>query len=147
MSRFCLQIVRTIDAPVEEVYAAWTVPEIMGHWMAQRVEADVRVGRRYRNELENFVHQGEYRVLEPNERIVQTFQVGDQPSTEFLEEMLEIRLRPAGEGQTELTFTDTWGGQDMDAEGYEAATAAWSGWLDGLEALFKKARSEYAEGV
>jgi uncharacterized protein YndB with AHSA1/START domain len=139
MSRFSLQIVRTIDAPVEEVYAAWTVPEIMGHWMAQRVEADVRVGGRYRNEIDNFVHRGEYRVLESNARIVQTFQPSEEPSTEYPEEMLEIRLRPVGEGQTELTFTDTWGGKDMDAAGYEDATAAWSGWLDQLERLFRKA--------
>ena len=76
-----ITIVRVFDASPEELYAAWTVPELMRHWLAQRVQADVRVGGRYRNEVDagegqTFVHQGEYRVLEPGRRIVQTFRGG-----------------------------------------------------------------------
>lgn len=134
-------ITRVFDAPVGEVYAAWTEPETMRRWMAQTVDADVRVGGRYRNELagddgQKYMHNGEYLVLEPGRRIVQTFYVGSEGPGPDYNERLEVALRPLGPAKTELTFTDGWDGEGMDEEGQEAVKAAWNGWLDGLAKVF-----------
>jgi uncharacterized protein YndB with AHSA1/START domain len=137
-----IEIVRVIDAPVDEVYAAWTDPAVMSRWMARSVDADVRVGGRYRNELDageagTFVHTGEYLVLEPGRRIVQTFGVEGGAESPFRDERLEVTLRPLGPKQTELTFRDGWDGPALDAEDKEAARVAWSGWLDRLQQLYE----------
>jgi uncharacterized protein YndB with AHSA1/START domain len=134
-------ITRDFDAPIGDVYAAWTEPETMRKWMAQQVDADVSVGGRFRHELagddgQTYIHNGEYLVLEPEQRIVQSFYVGsDGPSPDY-QEFLEITLRPLGPDRTELTFTDGWNGEGMDEEGQEAVRQAWNGWLDQLETLF-----------
>jgi uncharacterized protein YndB with AHSA1/START domain/DNA-binding transcriptional ArsR family regulator len=134
-------ITRVFDAPVGDVYAAWTEPGKMRSWMAQMVDADVRVGGHYRNELagddgQTYIHNGEYRVLEPGQRIVQSFYVGNEGPSPDYEEFLEITFRRLGPAQTELTFTDSWNGEGMDEEGQEAVKAAWNGWLDQLAKLF-----------
>jgi uncharacterized protein YndB with AHSA1/START domain len=135
-------ITREFDAAPKDVYAAWTEPEQMRRWMAQTVDAEVRVGGRYRNEMtaddgSTFIHTGEYLELEPGQRIVQTFHgfASGDPEPEH-REFLEVTLRPLGPGRTELTLTDGWDGEGMDEEGQDAVKAAWNGWLDGLAKLF-----------
>jgi uncharacterized protein YndB with AHSA1/START domain len=138
-------VTRVFDASADTLYAAWTDPKIMERWMAQTVEADVRVGGRYRNELDaggaSFVHTGEYVALEPGRRIVQTFHAGPAGSMPeaagaHTNEFLDIQLRPLGLSQTELTLTDGWDGEALDEEGEQAAKQAWNGWLDQLQKLF-----------
>jgi len=41
-----------INATAEQLYAAWTQPELMQCWMAQKVETDVHLGGHYRNEID-----------------------------------------------------------------------------------------------
>lgn len=143
MSTHHVKIVRVIEAPLEEVYAAWTVPEIMRHWMGVKIEADVRVGGSYRNEIDAgegqvFIHRGEYLAIEPEARIIQTFRAGDTDPTDYFDETLEIRFRATGPDETELTFIDQWKGKGMDDESAGETASAWNGWLDGLDALFRK---------
>ena len=93
-----VSVTRVIDAPAEVVYAAWTDPATMQRWMARHVEADVRVGGRYRNEVDageagTFVHTGEYLVLEPGRRIVQTFGVDSAEESPYRDERLDVTLR------------------------------------------------------
>ena len=80
-----LHLTRTFDAPRERVFRAWTDPEAARRWFgssigpAQRVEADLRVGGRYRisvklpptGRLASAV--GEYLEVDPPERLVYTF--------------------------------------------------------------------------
>jgi uncharacterized protein YndB with AHSA1/START domain len=136
-----VSIVRVIDAPAEAVYAAWTDPAIMERWMARKVEADVRVGGRYRNEVDageagTFVHTGEYLVLEPGRRIVQTFGGEGVEASPYRDEFLEVTLRPLGPERTELTLIDGWDGQGLDAADEAATREAWSAWIDDLAKLF-----------
>ncbi len=135
-------VTREFDATPGEIYAAWTEPGTMRRWMAQKVEADVLVGGRYRNEMtgddgQTYIHSGEYLELEPGQRFVQTFHgVASGEPTPDHREFLEVTLRPLGPARTELTLTDGWDGEGMDEEGQEAVKAAWNGWLDELEKLF-----------
>lgn len=137
-----ITVTREFDATPDELYAAWTEPEQMRRWMAQKVEADVRIGGRYRNELggddgQTYLHTGEYLVLEPGRRIVQTFHgVGINDPTPDHREFLDVTLHSLGPSRTELTLADCWDGEGMDEEGEQAVKAAWNGWLDGLAKLF-----------
>jgi uncharacterized protein YndB with AHSA1/START domain/DNA-binding transcriptional ArsR family regulator len=143
-----ITIVREIDAPASAVYAAWTDPAIMRRWIASELEAEVRVGGSYRHvvdagEAGRFVHSGQYLVLDPERRIVQTFQganegadAADDSSDVYQNERLEIVLRPLGPTRTELTFSNVWEGQALSEEDLAATTAGWDAWLDQLAALF-----------
>jgi uncharacterized protein YndB with AHSA1/START domain len=76
-------VTREFDAPKHLVYEAWTTPELVKRWWnAKRgevtvAEIDLRVGGRWRYVLvtddgvEVGFH-GEYREIDPNERIVAT---------------------------------------------------------------------------
>lgn len=115
----------------------------MRRWLGQNIEADVRIGGRYRIENDGgdgtiFVHSGEYLVLEPGRRVIQTFKAGPagsdpgQPSP-YTNEYLEVQLEPLESGETELTFTNGWDGEAPSAEDREATREAWSSWLDLLD--------------
>ena len=142
-----ITLIRTINTSAEEVYAAWTNPDVMRRWMGRQVDADVRIGGKYRIENgaeggETYVHKGEYRVLEPGMRIVQTFSAGrTEPDPDavspYRDEFLEIRLHPLGPSTTELTLVNGWDGEGMDEEGKAAVGEAWAAWLALLEALFE----------
>jgi uncharacterized protein YndB with AHSA1/START domain len=110
----------------------------MRTWLAKIVAADVRVGGQYR--IENHeedgtvnVHRGEYRVLEPNRRIVKTFRHGGIEPGTYEDEYVEVLLRPLGPNHTELTLTNGWTGLGMTDEERAALEAGWSIWIDMLE--------------
>jgi uncharacterized protein YndB with AHSA1/START domain len=79
---------RTLDAPRERVFAAWTRPELIAQWFyaapnwSVTVSADVRVGGQYRLEMRDengqlHVQYGEYRVVEPVSALVFTWSCPD----------------------------------------------------------------------
>lgn len=140
-------IVRVINAPVNELYAAWTEPMIMRRWLATVVEADVRVGGTFRienHEKDGTVNAftGEYRVLEPGKRIVQTFHhVSAKPGTHE-DELLEVKLRALAPSVTELRLINSWKGAAMSDAELEALEAGWAEWLDLLIAGVEPTRTE-----
>ena len=115
----------------------------MARWLGDKVEADVRVGGRYRYENDGgpdvtYVHAGEYQVLEPDHRIVQSFAAGTtggDSTAPYSNEFIEVRLAPIGTGETQMTFINGWDGDAIEGQDREALEAAWSGWLDRLAAL------------
>jgi len=131
---------RSIHASAEALYAAWTDRAAMERWMGKVTHAEPFIGGRYRIEHDAgngqvYVHKGEYRVLEPGRRIVQTFAAGPadrEPPEETAPqngEFVEVRLRPIGDDRTEVTLTNGWNGAALDAEGMAAIEQAWSHWL------------------
>jgi uncharacterized protein YndB with AHSA1/START domain len=92
MSKFRLQVRRTFDSPREDVFEAWTSPEVMRRWIAAgedwttpTAEVDLRPGGRIRVSMAETggepVHtfEGTYLEVEPPKRIVFTveWQGGD----------------------------------------------------------------------
>jgi uncharacterized protein YndB with AHSA1/START domain len=131
-------VARIIAASADALYAAWTDPSIMSRWMG-KVEAEARVGGRYRIEHDaggqRYVHKGEYRVLEPGRRIVQTFAAGpadrEPPSyAPVNDEHVEIVFNPQEDGGTLVTLTNSWNGEGLNEEGMLAIEQAWSHWLE-----------------
>ena len=82
---------RTIDAPVETVYAAWTEPGTMCRWFAPgemtvaRAVAETETGGAFLVEMRgtdgsSHLTRGRYREVVPNRRLVHTWAVGRQRS-------------------------------------------------------------------
>jgi len=134
-------VTRTVKATVEEAYAAWTDPVLMRHWFGTVVEADVRVGGRYRVENHEqgqiFKHKGEYLVLEPGRRIVKTFIFDGEGfpdyAGEYSDEILTITFRVVGPRLTEVTLVNAWNGKGMTAEERDKLGQGWGDWLDRYE--------------
>ena len=103
---------KTIAATREEVFQAWTDPESVRHWMRGRedmqeseAELDVRPGGTFRITMKgkdrNYVHTGQYRVVEPPSRLVFTW---ISEATHEQETIVTLELKPRGT-ECELTLT------------------------------------------
>jgi len=103
-----LVVRRVIRASREVVFAAWTDPESMRHWMcpgdivAAEAQLDPRVGGSYRIVMKSgsreYEHTGEYLTVEPPSKLVFTWvsnSTGNQPTlvtVEFFERGDECEL-------------------------------------------------------
>ncbi|MEX2252982.1 MAG: SRPBCC domain-containing protein [Thermoleophilaceae bacterium] len=138
-----LHLRRTLPAPRDEVFAAWTEAARIPEWfgpagrIAPRAEVDLRVGGRYRIEIQDgelvLSAVGRYLEIEPPERLVFTF--GWEPVVHEVadigETVVTVELRDR-EGSTEMTLTH----EGLPTE--EAAQFHDFGWgasFDRLEAL------------
>ena len=135
-----LTLHRTIEAPVETVYAAWTDPELMRRWFAPgdlevaRAVAEVQVGGRFLVEMrgaggENHVTRGVYREVVPNRRLVHTW--GWEGSD--VESLVTVTFEPESTDTTRLTLTHS---RFAEAEARDRHEHGWAGCLAKLEALY-----------
>jgi uncharacterized protein YndB with AHSA1/START domain len=72
-----IRVERVFDAPREHVYRVYTDPTLIPEWWGEDTaveEMDVRPGGRWRFSTGYGVVEGEFREVDPPERIVQTFQ-------------------------------------------------------------------------
>jgi uncharacterized protein YndB with AHSA1/START domain len=72
-----IRVERVFDAPRAHVFTVWTDPALIPEWWGDGtvVEAmDVRPGGTYRFRTAFGVVEGEFREVDPPERLVQTFQ-------------------------------------------------------------------------
>ena len=132
-----LQIRRLYKAPVAAVYAAWTDPEQMKHWMGpsddfgeSEVTLDVRVGGRYRivmHSPDGDVHRvgGVYREIVPNKKLVYTWAWESTPERESL---VTLEFKPSGQG-TELVLAHQ---RFADSQARDKHQEGWNGCLDRL---------------
>jgi uncharacterized protein YndB with AHSA1/START domain len=132
-------VVRTIAASREALYAAWTEPDKMRQWFATVVDADVRVGGRYRIELheeDGSVNgfTGEYLELDPPERIAFTLTHHSQtPEDRISDEKVEVTFREIEPGRTELTVVNSWIGPEFEPSYYDDLRGGWEEWIDRLD--------------
>ena len=84
-----LRIKRTLAAPREKVFRAWTEPEEMKKWFCPMgfttlsVKADLRVGGKYHITMKSpeaklVEHFGTYREIRPSEKLVFTWIIDNQ---------------------------------------------------------------------
>src|SRR5436305_6069958 len=111
-----LTLVRTLQAPAQEVFKAWTDPGLIHRWMSfpgggtTAATVDARVGGQYRLETKTpdgtvHVTTGVYQELEPGRRLAQPW-IYEGPIPDFIgqETLLTVELRALGPGLTELTL-------------------------------------------
>jgi uncharacterized protein YndB with AHSA1/START domain len=139
-----LTLVRTLQAPAQEVFKAWTDPALIHRWMSSSssttvAEVDARVGGHYRLETKSpdgqvHVTTGVYRELEPGRRLVQTW-IYEGPIPDFMghETLLTVELRELEAGVTELTLKH----ERLPSDTYrDSVTKGWTALLDSLAALY-----------
>ena len=132
-----LQIRRVYEAPVAAVYAAWTDPEQMKHWMGpsdafgeSEVTMDVRVGGRYRivmHSRDGEVHRvgGVFREVVTNRKLAYTWAWESTPERESL---VTLEFKPSGQG-TELVLVHQ---RFADSQARDKHQEGWNGCLDRL---------------
>jgi uncharacterized protein YndB with AHSA1/START domain len=92
-----IRVERVFDAPPAHVFSVWTDPQLIPEWWGDGTvveEMDVRPGGSWRFRTSYGVVEGEYREVEPPERLVQTFQ----------NHLQTLEFEELG-GQTKLTQT------------------------------------------
>lgn len=141
-----LRITRTIAAPREKVFRAWTDPEALARWFAPSdayrtnvPELDLRPGGRYRVEmlLADKIHRvgGTYREIRPPEKLVFTWKWENEPAHAG-ETLVTVELFDRG-GSTELVLTHE---RFADEASRNEHDKGWAGCLERLE-RFVEARS------
>ena len=140
-----LQIKRIIDAPRNRVYAAWTDPAQLRDWFGpedvqtEDLIVDARVGGAFRWDLtssegEKMSCRGEYRELQPNKKIVFTWQWQDDEDWENRESVVTVELSDC-DGGTELRLSHEQLPNEQSRDGH---TRGWTSALDKLERFVSK---------
>jgi uncharacterized protein YndB with AHSA1/START domain len=109
-----VQVRRTLPAGRDEVFRAWTDPDLLRQWFKPRggsspgVEMDVRVGGRYRWAMKLLGHRyfafGEYIEVDPPRRLVFTFGWDRVPLVRLIDSLVTVEFRDRGD-QTEVVIT------------------------------------------
>ena len=134
------RIERTFAASPEDVFDAWTSPEVMRRWFhcgpdwaTPEAKIDLRVGGKVRVSMRRpdgreVEAQGEYTVIERPHRLVMTWTFDDDPSNE---QLIELSFSES-EGSTTVLMVNS--GISTD-ERRGAQDEGWNGCLDELERL------------
>jgi uncharacterized protein YndB with AHSA1/START domain len=129
-----LEIRRVFQAPVAAVYAAWTQPEAIAHWMGPsddcgpaQATVDLRVGGRYRIVMpapDGETHRvgGMFREVVPERRLVYTWAWESTPERES---EVTVEFRPSGEG-CEIVLTHR---RFFDSDARDRHAGGWNGCL------------------
>jgi len=140
-----LEIKRFIKAPRDRVYAAWTDPAQLKQWFGpENVEtrdliAEAHVGGKFQWDLTNpegerLTCRGEYRELQPDKKIVFTWQWQDDEDWETHNSVVTVELDDA-DGGTELRLTHE---KLPNKESRDGHTRGWNSALDKLEKFFSR---------
>jgi uncharacterized protein YndB with AHSA1/START domain len=133
-----VRIERTLEAPAEAVFDAWTSPEVMRRWFhvgsdweTLEAEVDLRVGGRFRVVMRSPdgaepVLEGAFTEIERPHRLAMTCTFSDDPSNE---QLIELSFTEA-EGSTTVLLVNSGIAKD---ERRDAQDSGWHGCLDQLE--------------
>jgi len=135
-----LRIERTFSASAEEVFDAWTSPEVMRRWFhpgpdwsTPTAEVDLRVGGKVQVVMRKpdgteAGARGGFTVIDRPHRLVMTWTFDDDPSNE---QLIELSFSEA-EGLTTVLMVNS--GISTDAR-RDAQDWGWNGCLDQLGSL------------
>jgi uncharacterized protein YndB with AHSA1/START domain len=138
IDRTSLVLKRTFDAPVEQVYAAWTDPDAIAQWFlgddcqsCKVFAADVRVNGRYEFLMthangESCRVQGLYHEVEPNKKLVFSWALSHEPERQSL---VMVEFMDQG-SKTLLKLTHT---RLPDPHSRDCHLKGWTSCLDHLQ--------------
>ncbi len=134
-----VRIERTFDAPVEDVFDAWTSEEVMRRWFhafpdwqTPEAESDLRVGGGFRvvmrkTDGSDVELSGEYREIDRPHRLVMTCVFTDDPAGE--EQLIELTFSES-DGATTVVLVNS---RIPTEERRDSQQLGWNGCLDELE--------------
>jgi uncharacterized protein YndB with AHSA1/START domain len=137
-SGYAVRIERTFSAPAEDVFDAWTSPEVMRRWFhceadwaTPEAEVDLRVGGKVRVVMRQpdgteAEARGEYTLIDRPHRLVMTWTFHDDPSNE---QLIELSFSES-ENSTKVLLVNSRISTD---ERRDAQDWGWNGCLDQLE--------------
>jgi uncharacterized protein YndB with AHSA1/START domain len=140
-----LRIERTFPAPAEDVFDAWTDPEVMRRWFhpfpgwdTPEAESELQVGGQVRVVMRRpdgteAGARGEYRLIDRPHRLVMSWAFDDDPSNE---QLIELSFSES-EGSTTVLMVNS--GISTDRR-RDAQDEGWRGCLDQLESVLKPRR-------
>ena len=142
-----LVVTRTIDAPADLVFEAWTTPALFQRWWVPKsfgltllsCELDVRVGGTYRLVFQHgdatMAFFGTYREVTPPSRLVWTNDEGDAGET------ITTATFDERDGKTHITVRDLYPSKEaLDAALASGSTGALPEQLEQLELLLRERR-------
>jgi uncharacterized protein YndB with AHSA1/START domain len=133
-----VRIERTFAAPAEDVFDAWTSPEVMRRWFhcepdweTAEAEVDLRLGGAVRIVMRRpdgseAGARGEYRLIERPHRLVMAWTFDEEPSNE---QLIELSFTESGDSTTVL-LVNSGIATDQRRAGQDWG---WRGCLDQLE--------------
>jgi uncharacterized protein YndB with AHSA1/START domain len=135
-----VRIERAFAASAEDVFDAWTSPEVMRRWLhcgpdweTPVAEVDLRVGGKVRVVMRkpdgNEAHmEGEYKLIDRPHRLEMTWTFGDDPSNE---QLIELSFSES-EGSTTVRLVNSAISTDERRRSQEWG---WNGCLEQLDQL------------
>ncbi len=134
-----ITLTRTIDAHIDDVFAAWTDPALIEQWQADEAEFDAFEGGEYRfvtfgddEDPEQHVVSGDVLKFVENEKLVMSWVSKDEDEDDSdMIFVLEIDFKAVGEDQTKVTITER-GLAHADAESRIFSIEAWNAALEAL---------------
>jgi uncharacterized protein YndB with AHSA1/START domain len=139
-SSYVVRLERTFAAPAEDVFDAWTSPEVMQRWLhpapdweTPETEVDLRLGGKVRVVMRrpdgtDIEALGEFTLIERPRRLVMTWAFSDEPSNE---QLIELSFSESADSTTVLLVNTG----ISTAERRDAQDWGWHGCLDQLERL------------
>jgi uncharacterized protein YndB with AHSA1/START domain len=138
MSENQVVVTKVVKASPEEVFEAFTNPEIMAKWFfgvedwSVEVSNTLEIGGKYilnmvATDGKEYKHTGEYKVIAPPEKLVFTWNSDFAQNT-----VVTVKFRQVAQG-TEITLTHEFLPTD---EARKSHTKGWTVCLNNLEKLF-----------
>ena len=138
-----ITLTRTIDADIEDVFAAWTDPALIEQWQADYAEVDPFEGGEYKFVTEGddedpgeHVVSGEFLTFVENQRLVMSWVHKDEETGEELIFVLDIAFKDVGDGRTNITIVER-GLAHADPESRIFSIEAWNAALEQLAELME----------
>jgi uncharacterized protein YndB with AHSA1/START domain len=136
-----ITLTRTIDAPAEEVFAAWTDPALLEQWQAEQVDFEAFEGGAFRFETADeddpaqiLVVDGRVLSIEQDRKLVELWQYAGEDGTE--ESTLLVTFRAIDDERTEIILVEV-ADSHADAESRIFSMDAWSAALEELADLLE----------
>ncbi|MHA6730462.1 SRPBCC family protein [Devosia sp. A369] len=134
-----ITLTRTIDAHIDDVFAAWTDPALIEQWQADEAELDAFEGGEYKfttfgddEDPEDHTVSGEILQFVENEKLVMSWvHKDDDEDGEELIFVVEVSFKAIGDEQTSVTITER-GLAHSDPESRIFSIEAWSSALEHL---------------
>jgi uncharacterized protein YndB with AHSA1/START domain len=135
-----VRIERTFDASAEDVFDAWTSPEVMRRWLhcaadweTPVAEVDLRVGGKVlvimrRPDGRESRLEGEYTLIDRPNRLEMTWTFDDDPDNE---QVIELSFTESG-GATRVLLVNSGISTDARRDGQDEG---WRGCIDQLERM------------